>query len=182
MTMKEVQVATTRMDEVIERLAEEFGGIHTGRASATLVEKINVSSYGQLVPMRSIATITVPEPTQVAITPWDRGQLVQIEAAIRESDLGVSPVNDGNAIRVVFPAMTAERREQLARELHTIAEEARVAMRGVRHEQLEAVKKDPASTEDDKFTATKEFDKLIEEYNGKVDGRVKAKEEEIRRV
>jgi len=182
MTMKEVQTAKTRMDEVIQRLDEEFAGIHTGRASATLVEKIMVNSYGQMVPLKSVGSISVPESTQVAITPWDKGQLVQIEAAIRESDLGVNPVNDGNAIRVNFPAMTAERREQLVKEINKIAEEARVAMRGVRHEQLDAVKKDPASTEDDKFTATKEFDKLIEEYNGKVDGLVKAKEEEIRRV
>lgn len=182
MPMKEVQVAKTRMDEVIARLDEAFAGIHTGRASATLVEKLMVSSYGQLLPLKSVATITVPEPTQIAITPWDKGQLVQIEAAIRDSDLSVSPVNDGSAIRVTFPPMTAERREQLIKELHKIAEEARVAMRTVRHTQLELVKKDPASTEDDKFTATKEFDKLIEEYNGKVDGLVKSKEEEIRKV
>lgn len=182
MTMKEVDLAKTRMNEVIARLDEEFAGIHTGRASTTLVEKITVNSYGQMVPIKSIASLSVPEPTQVAITPWDKGQLVQIEAAIRESDLGINPTNDGHAIRLVFPSMTAERREQLVKELHKIAEEARVAMRNVRHEQLEVVKKDPASTEDDKFDAIKQFDKLIEEYNGKVDALVKAKEEEIRRV
>lgn len=182
MTMKEVQTAKTRMDEVIARLDEEFGGIHTGRASTTLVEKVMVSSYGAQVPLKSIATISVPESNQIAIMPWDKGQLVQIEAAIRESDLSASAVNDGTAIRVTFPAMTAERRESLVKELHKIAEEARVAMRNVRHELLEVVKKDPASTEDDKFDAIKQFDRLIEEYNGKADDLVKSKEEEIRKV
>lgn len=182
MPMKEVRIATERMAEVLQKLQEEFNGIHTGRASATLVEKVQVSSYGQQLPLKSVATITVPEANQIAITPWDKGQLVQIEAAIRESDLNVNPVNDGTAIRVTFPPMTAERREQLIKEVSKIAEEARVALRNVRHDQLDAVKKDPDSTEDDKFTATKEFDKLIDEHNDKVEQLVKEKEAEIRKV
>ena len=108
--MKEVRDAKVKMDEVLKTLNEEFGGIHTGRASATLVEKIQVTSYGQSMPLKAVATISVPEPTQIAITPWDKCQLTQIEAAIRESDLSVSPVNDGNAIRITFPPMTTERR------------------------------------------------------------------------
>lgn len=180
--MKEAREARTRMEEVVAKLEAEFGGIHTGRASATLVEKIEVTSYGQPMPLKAVATINVPEANQIAITPWDKGQLTQIEAAIRESDLSVSPVNDGNAIRIVFPPMTAERREALVKEVSKIAEEAKVALRNVRHEFLDRVKKDPEATEDDKFTATKEFDDLIEEFNGKVEAMVKAKEEEIRKV
>lgn len=182
MAMKEVQTAKTRMDEVISRLDEEFGGIHTGRASTTLVEKLTVSSYGSLMPLKSVATLSIPEPNQIAITPWDKGQLVQIEAAIRDSDLKVNPVNDGNAIRVTFPPMTTERRGELVRELHKLAEEARVALRTVRHELLTAVKNDPAATEDDKFGATKEFDGLIEDYNGRVERLVAEKEAEVRKV
>ncbi|MBI4032308.1 ribosome recycling factor [Candidatus Berkelbacteria bacterium] len=182
MAFAEVQLATERMEEVIERLAEAFGGIHTGRASTALVEKIQVTSYGQSMPLKAVASITVPEPTQIAITPWDKGQLVQIEAAIREAEIGVSPVNDGNAIRLTFPPLTQERREQLVKQLKTIAEEARVALRTVRHEQLEAVKKDAETTEDDKFQATKAFDKLIDEFNGKIEAAVKTKEAEILKV
>lgn len=182
MTMKESREARTRMEEVVQKLDTEFGGIHTGRASATLVEKIQVSSYGQMMPLKAVGTITVPEATQIAITPWDKGQLTQIEAAIRESDLNVSPINDGSAIRIVFPPMTTERREALVKEVSKIAEEAKVALRNVRHEFLDKVKKDPEATEDDKFTATKEFDDLIEEFNGKIEALVTAKEAEIRKV
>ena len=182
MELKELREAKSKMDEVLKTLDEEFGGIHTGRASATLVEKIEVQSYGQAMPLKAVATISVPEPTQIAITPWDKGQLVQIEAAIRESDLNVNPVNDGSAIRLTFPPMTTERREALVKEIHKIAEEAKVALRNVRRDLLESVRKDPAATEDDTFDATKAFDALIEEYNGKVDTLVKSKEEDIRKV
>lgn len=182
MAFAEVQLAKERMEEVLRRLTEAFGGIHTGRASTALVEKIEVSSYGQTMPLKAVASITVPEPTQIAITPWDKGQLVQIEAAIREADLGVGPVNDGNAIRLTFPPLNQERREQLVKQVRVIAEEARVALRTVRHDQLELIKKDDASTEDDKFQATKDFDKLIEEFNGKIEAAVKAKEAEILKV
>lgn len=181
----ESRQAKSRMDEVIQKLDEAFKGIHTGRASTTLVENIQVSSYGQSMPVKGLASLTIPEPSQIAITPWDKGQLSQIEAAIRDSDLGVGPVNDGNAIRVTFPPMTAERREALKKQVHKIAEEARIALRNLRHEALDSIKKAIAAetaTDDDKFSLQKELDKLIEDYNGKIEGLVKGKETEIETV
>ncbi len=173
------------MAEVTSKLDEAFKGIHTGRASTTLVENIPVSSYGQTMPVKALASLTVPEPTQIAITPWDKGQLTQIEAAIRESDLSLSPINDGNAIRVTFPPMTAERRATLTKQVHKIAEEARIALRTLRHEALAAMKKSIAAetaTDDDKFSLQKELDKLIEEANARVESLVKTKEVEINTV
>ncbi|MBI2589936.1 ribosome recycling factor [Candidatus Berkelbacteria bacterium] len=182
MTISQLRLAKDRMKEVIEKFSGELAGIHTGRASTTLVEKIEVESYGQRLPLKAIATINVPEPTQIAIVPWDKGQLVQIEAAIRESDLSVNPTNDGQAVRINFPPMTQERRGELTKLVKKIGEEAKVALRTIRHDLLEEVKKDPAATEDDKFSAIKDFDKLVEEHNLRVDQLVKDKEAQILKV
>lgn len=181
----ESRLAKTRMDEVLQKLDEAYKGIHTGRASTALLENIPVNVYGQLMPIKGIAQLSVPEATQVVITPWDQGNLVQIEAALREANLGVSAVTQGQAIRVSFPPMTAERREALIKELGKIAEEARVALRTVRHEAMEAMKRAiqaGEATEDDKFGLQKELDTLIKASNGRIEELTVKKEAEIRSV
>ncbi|MGI6103214.1 MAG: ribosome recycling factor [Patescibacteria group bacterium] len=180
-----VRTAKERMGEVLEKLDAALKAIHTGRASAALVENIPVMAYGQSTPVKAIAQLSVPEANQVAVTPWDPGQLTQIEAAIRESDLGVSPVSDGRTVRVIFPPMTTERRAQLTKELGKIAEEARVALRNVRHEALETIKRDveqDEATEDDKFSVQKELDDLIKAKNDEVEALIQKKTVEIQQV
>jgi len=182
MAYESVKVATERMAEVIERLQAEFGNIHTGRPSTGLFEKLQVSSYGTMVPLQSVASITIPESNQVALTPWNNDQLQAIETAVRESDLNLSPVNDGKAIRVIFPPMTTERRQELTKQLGKIAEEARVALRDVRRDAVYAIRKGEKSgnaTEDDVFDVTKQLDDLINGYNQRVEQEVEKKEQEI---
>lgn len=180
-----VRTAKERMGEVIEKLEAALKAIHTGRASVALVENIQVVAYGQSTPVKAIAQLSVPEANQVAITPWDPGQMTQIEAAIRESDLGVSPVSDGRTVRVIFPPMTAERRAHLTKELGKIAEEARVALRNVRHDALESIKRDveaESATEDDKFSAQKELDDLIKAKNESVEELIEKKTVELQQL
>lgn len=174
----EPREAQTRMQTVLEALDAEFRNIRTGRANPGLVEDLPVETYGTTMPMKQLATITVPEASQILITPWDKGQLVQIEAAIRDSELGVNPVNDGAGIRVSLPQMTSERREQLVKLTNSIAEEARVELRKIRHEVIEGVKKESArgkATEDDKFAIAKAMDEMVARTNAEIEARVKQK-------
>lgn len=182
MSYPAVKQATTRMDEVIVRIGEEFQKIHTGRANPSLVEHVMVMSYGQPTPLKAVASVTVPEPSQLAITPWDKDQLGAIDTAIRDAGLGLNPTNDGNAVRIMLPPLTQERRQDLIRQVSKIAEEGRIALRDQRHEAVEMVRKDAVAgnaTEDDKFQATKILDELIATYNGKVEALVKTKEQEL---
>ena len=174
-----VKQAAVRMDEVLLRLSEEFQKIHTGRANASLVEHVMVSNYGQLVPLKAVASLTIPEPNQIAITPWDKDQLGAIDTAIREAGLGLNPTNDGKSVRVTLPPLTQERRQDLIKQVNRIAEEARIALRDLRRDAVDQVRQDPESTEDDKFDVTKELDDLIGQYNDKVELAVKAKEQDL---
>lgn len=182
MSYPAVKQATTRMDEVIVRVSEEFQKIHTGRANPSLVEHVMVMSYGQATPLKAVGSITVPEPNQIAITPWDKDQLGAIDTAIREAGLGLNPTNDGNAVRITLPPLTQERRQELIKQVGKIAEEGRIALRDQRHEAVEAVRGDQAATEDDRFQAVKQLDELIATYNGKIESLVKAKEQELMTV
>lgn len=179
MSYPAVKQATERMDEVIEKLGEAFQKIHTGRANPSLVEHVMVSSYGQLMPLKGVANITIPEASQIAITPWDKDMLGAIDTAIRDAGLGLSPTNDGNAVRISLPPLTQERRQDLIKQVSKIAEEGRIALRDQRHEAVESVRGDAAATEDDRFQAVKELDELIGKYNAKVEALVKAKEQEL---
>lgn len=173
------------MNEVLEVLKREFQTIHTGRASTSLVEGVKVMSYGQPSPLKAVAHITVPEPNQIAITPWDKDQLSAIETAIRDANLGLNPVNDGHAIRVTIPPLTEERRKELTKQLQRMAEDARIALRDARRDAQESTRKDVESnqaTEDDKFAVTKELDALIADYNGRIEEALKAKEAEVLKV
>ncbi len=179
MNYPSVREATTRMDEVLSKLGEEFQKIHTGRANPSLVEHVQVLSYGQPTPLKGVASITVPESNQIAITPWDKDMLGAIDTAIRDAGLGLNPVNDGNAVRITLPPLTQERRQELTKQVGKIAEEGRIALRDVRREAVDQVRGDAEATEDDKFEVTKQLDDLIGSYNGKVEAMVKAKEQEL---
>lgn len=174
-----------KMDKVIEILSDALKNIHTSRASTALVENIEVSAYGQNMAIKTMAQISIPEPTQIAIIPWNKDQLGAIETAIRESDLGVNPVNDGNAVRINLPPLNEERRLEVVKQVKKIAEEARVELRNLRHQAQDLLKKDieaDKATEDDKFKITKELDDLIGKYNGQIEDLTKRKESEIMTV
>lgn len=173
------------MATVIEVLTAELKNIHTGRASASLVEDLTVMSYGNPTPMKAVASISVPEATQVAIRPWNSDELSAIEAAIREADLGVNPSNDGVMVRVNFPPLTTERRQELVKKIKQIAEEARIELRNIRRRAQDELKKDfdaGEATEDDKFSINKKLDEMIARFNDKIEEILKVKEEEILKV
>ena len=177
--------AKKRITEVLTRFDEELTKVRTGRANAGIVDGIMVASYGSQLPIKQVASITVPDSTQIMITPWDKGLLGAIEQAVRESDLGINPVNDGAGVRLVLPSLSTERRAQLIKLTHSIAEEAKVALRQVRHEALESVKADEKAgnaTEDDRYDTEKQLDKLIAVKNGDVDERVKMKTVELNTI
>jgi ribosome recycling factor len=173
------------MQDVINRLSESLKAIHTGRASALLVEDIMVSSYGSMMPLKGVANIGTPDASLITITPWDKSQMGAIESAIRDSGRNLNPVNDGNMIRVALPPMSQERREEMVKLVHKMAEESRIALRNVRKDAWEEVQnqvKNSELTEDDKYTGEKDINKMIDDFNAKILELVTAKEKEIRTI
>jgi ribosome recycling factor len=172
-------------DQVILKLKEDFANIRTGRANTGLVENIIVSYYGANTPLKQMASISTPDSSQITIQPWDRNALGDIEIAIRNSDINLEPTNDGSIVRLSLPAMTQERREELVRGINKKGEEGRIALRNVRGESWEKIKKmekDSQLTQDDKYAAEKEINELIDEYNKKIEETVKNKESELRTI
>lgn len=185
MYQQEIKILKQKFDQIASRLSEDLATVRTGRASTSLVENIAVSYYGSTAPLKQMATLSTPDPSQIVIQPWDKNSLGDIELAIRNSDLNLSPVNDGNAVRVVLPPMTQERRDELIRNIHRKGEEARVALRSVRQDSWEKVKKmekDKKITEDDRYAAEKELNELIDSYNQKVEEAIVNKEKELRSI
>ncbi|MGQ9916955.1 MAG: ribosome recycling factor [Bryobacteraceae bacterium] len=185
-TVKDVEnSARARMEKAIADLQHEMASIRTGRASINLFDGITVEAYGSQMPINHLATLHVPEPSLVTIQPYDVSQIGAIEKAIRASDLGLNPSNDGKIIRVPIPALTEERRKELVKHLHHIAEEHRVAVRNVRRDANEAVKKlfkDKLISEDDERRALDEIQKMTDSYIGKIDQLAKVKEKDILEV
>lgn len=174
-----------RMQEAVDRFVESLKTVHTGRASALLVEDLQVSQYGAMTPLKGVATIGTPEATMITITPWDKSMLGPIETAVRDSGRNLNPANDGNMIRISLPPMSEERREQMVKTIHTMAEESRVALRNARKEAWEDVQnqvKAGALTEDDKYSGEKDLNKMIEDFNAKIAELVANKEKEIRTI
>jgi ribosome recycling factor len=182
-SVKEVEAsAKARMEKIIADLQHALASIRTGRASISLLDPIKVDYYGTPTPLNQVATLHVPEPSLITIQPWDVSQINPIEKAIRSSDLGLNPSNDGKLIRVPIPALTAERRKELVKHLHGVAEDHRVGLRNVRRDANEAAKKlqkDKAISEDDERRALDEIQKLTDSYMQKVDQLAKAKEKEV---
>ncbi len=170
------------MKKSLEVLHHNFSSIRSGRASTGMVENIKVDYYGAQTPIKQMANITTPEPKALLIHPWDVSAIKLIEKAILESDLGIAPVVDGKLIRLVVPALTRERREELAKLANKVAEDSRVAIRSIRREANESVKqfeKDKKVTEDESFKLQQDVQKLTDRYIQSVDQSQAAKEKEI---
>ena len=174
-----------KMAKAVSHLQGEFGSIRTGRASPVFVEKLRVDYYGSEVPLQQLAGFTVPEPRLLVIAPYDKNSIKAIEKAIQASDLGITPSNDGQVIRLAFPQLTAERRKELVKVVKHRAEEARVAVRnvrrGARHD-LEAFQKEGELSEDDLDRAEKELEKLTHEFVAEIDQLTQHKEQEMLEV
>jgi ribosome recycling factor len=174
-----------RMTRAVERSRAEFSSIRTGRAAPALVEKIPVEYYGSDVPLQQLAGFSVPEARMLVISPFDKGAMAAIEKAIRQSDLGLNPSNDGAVIRLAFPQLTAERRKELVKVVKHMAEEGRVAIRNVRRaarHDLDGMAKDGDVPEDDITRAEKELDKLTHAHEGEIDKALEHKEAELLEV
>jgi ribosome recycling factor len=182
-TVKEIEAnAKTRMEKVLSDLQHEMAAVRTGRASVSLLDNVRADYYGTPTPLNQLATLHVPEPTLITVQPWDVSQIGAIEKSIRAADLGLNPSNDGKLIRVPIPPLTEERRKELVKKLHHIAEDHRVAMRNVRRDANENVKKllkEKSISEDDDRRAHDEIQKLTDAQIQKLDQAVKAKEKEI---
>lgn len=181
--VKEVETnAKTRMDKAIGDLQHAIAGIRTGRASVSIFDSLRVDYYGTPTPLNQVANLHVPEPTLITIQPWDVSQIGVIEKAIRVSDLGLNPANDGKIIRVPIPSLTEERRKEIVKRLHHVAEDHRVSMRNIRrdaNEHLKKLMKDKAISEDEERRALDEVQKMTDVYIGKIDATSKAKEKDI---
>lgn len=171
-----------RMDGAVASLKAEFGGLRTGRASASLVEPIDVDAYGSKMPMNQVGTISVPEPRMITVQVWDKSMVGAVEKAIRESGLGINPVVDGQNVRIPIPPLTEERRTELAKVAAKYAEQARVAVRNVRRDGMESIKKAEGVGEDEQKRLHDEVQKLTDEKVKMVDEALAAKEAEIMQV
>src|SRR5580700_11654946 len=182
-TSKEVEVnLSTRMEKAVADLQHEMASIRTGRASLGILDHIRVDYYGTPTPLNQVANLHVPEPSMITITPWDASQIGPIEKAIRVSDLGLNPANDGKMIRLPIPPLTEERRKEFVKRLHGVAEHHRVSVRNIRRDGNEAVKallKDKKITEDEDKRAHDEIQKLTNAYMEKIDQAARTKEKEI---
>jgi ribosome recycling factor len=177
--------ADDKMTKSVAHARQEFAGVRTGRATPALVDRLTVDYYGTEVPLQQLAGFSVPEARQLLINPFDKGAMDAIERAIRESDLGLNPSNDGNAIRLIFPQLTEERRKQLVKVVRGMAEEGRVALRNERRrarQELEALSKDGDISEDELGRAEKELDRVIQRFEGQIDDALAAKEAELLEV
>lgn len=176
-----LQEAEKRMKGAVLKLKEEYAGIRTGRASVGLVENIKVEYYGSDIPLKQLATISTPEPSQIMIQTWDKAAVKSIEKALIEANLGANPQTEGSTIRLNLPPMIEERRREVVKLLHKLAEEARIAVRNVRRdekENIEKLKKEGFS-EDDVKKALEKLQKLTDKYTEEINKLTEVKEKEI---
>lgn len=174
-----------KMEAAVSHLKEDLAGIRTGRASASVLNRVTVEYYGTPVPLNQLASINVPEPRLLAVTPFDKNALGLIEKAIQSSDLGITPSNDGQVIRLSFPPLTEERRKVLVKQVHHRAEEGRVAARNVRRhakEEMEKLEREGGISEDDLVRGEKELQKVTDRFVGEIDEIQRHKEQELMEV
>ncbi|MGH2729736.1 MAG: ribosome recycling factor [Actinomycetota bacterium] len=177
--------AEDKMGKAVSVNREELGSIRSGRATPALLNRITVDYYGTQVPMNQLANLSVPEPRLLVIAPYDPNSIAAIEKAILSSDLGITPSNDGQVVRLAFPQLTEERRKELIKVAHVRAEEGRVAIRAVRRhakQELEKMKKDGNLSEDEEHHAESDLQKLTDKYVGEVDHNLERKEAELSEV
>ncbi|HEX6731261.1 MAG TPA: ribosome recycling factor [Pyrinomonadaceae bacterium] len=174
-----------RMDTVIEDFRRKLATVRTGRAAVSLLDTVMVDYYGTMTPLSQMASVHAPEPQMLTVQPWDQSQIGAVEKAIRAADLGLNPSNDGKLVRIPIPPLTEERRKQLAKQVHEIAEDHRTAVRNVRrdaNERLKKMLKDKTISEDAERDGLDEVQKLTNTYIGKIDDLSKTKETEITSV
>ena len=171
-----------RMDQTLDHLAEEFGAVRAGRANAKVLDRITVEYYGSETPLNGVATISSPDARTLVIQPWDAKILKDIAKAIQMSDLGINPQNDGRVIRLTFPQLTEDRRKELVKQVKKYGEDAKVAMRNIRRDGMDYVKKlkkNSEITEDDQKKAEKDLQDLLDKYIKRADEALAAKEKEL---
>src|SRR5213593_4946847 len=174
-----------RMEAAIDDFKRKLATVRTGRASITLLDTVTVDYYGTITPLNQMASVHAPEPQMLTVQPWDPTQLGNVEKAIRAADLGLNPSNDGKLVRIPIPPLTEERRKQLAKQVHEIAEDHRTAIRNVRrdgNDRLKKMLKDKVISEDAERDALDEIQKLTNTYIGKIDELSRTKEVEITSV
>jgi ribosome recycling factor len=186
MTVKEVLHTTEdKLKKSIDFVARNFAEVRTGRANPALVEGMHIDYYGTPTMLKQLAAISVPDARMIIIQPWDPTAMVEIEKAILKSNLGITPSNDGKVIRLTVPQLSQERRQELAKVVHKMAEEGRVSLRTVRHESraiLEKLQKDKVVSEDDRDRGIDEVQKMVDKFTVKIEEALKAKEKEVLEV
>ena len=178
----EFQETTRKMEKTLEVLQEDFGAIRAGRANARVLDRITVPYYGVDTPLGQVASISSPDPRTLMIQPWDGSLLKPMEKALQASDLGINPQNDGRVIRLIFPQLTEERRKELTKQVKNLGEGGKVAMRNVRRDAMDYIKKlkkNSEITEDDQKKAEKDLQELTDKYIKKVDEACAVKEKEL---
>jgi ribosome recycling factor len=174
--------ARARMEKAVDDFRRELSGIRTGRANVSILDHVRVDYHGSQMPINQLGTVTIPDPMMLVISPWDPGAVALIDKAIRTSDLGLNPTNDGKVIRLPVPPLTEERRKDLVKHLHKVLENHRTAMRNVRRdikEAIEHLEKDKKVSEDERKRSVEELDKLTHSETKKIEDLSAAKEREI---
>ncbi|HET6792036.1 MAG TPA: ribosome recycling factor [Actinomycetota bacterium] len=177
--------ADHKMEQALAHLREDLSSVRTGRASGSVLSRITVEYYGTPVPLNQLASVNVPEPRLLVVQPFDKNSISQIEKAIQQSDLGITPSNDGQVIRLAFPPLTEERRKDLVKQVHHRAEEGRVAVRNVRRhakDDMEKLERDHSISEDELTRGEKELQKLTDRYVASIDEVQRHKESELMEV
>lgn len=175
----------TKMKERIDYLREDFGNIRAGRANPQILNKITVEYYGAQTPLNQVASISVPEPRQILITPWDRNLIGEISKAISKSDIGLNPMNDGNGVRLTFPELNEERRKEIAKEVSKLGEETKVQIRNIRRDAMDALKKEQKElnlSEDEVRSMEEKIQKVTDKQIEAVGVVVSEKEKEIMEI
>jgi ribosome recycling factor len=183
--MPTIGEARSHMDKALEALRREFSSVRTGKASPALLDTVRVDAYGSKMPLNQVGTVSAPEPRMLIVQPWDKGLVGAVEKAIRTSDLGLNPSNDGTIVRIPIPPLTEERRRDMVKVLHKLAEEGRIAVRHARQEANKAIKSAQQGheiSEDDGRRQLEEVQKLTDEYIGRIDQILHAKEQEVMEV
>jgi ribosome recycling factor len=183
--MQSIADARAHMEKAVDAMRREFASVRTGKASPALLDVVRVEAYGSKMPINQVATVSAPEPRLLIVQPWDKSLTHAIEKAIQTAELGLNPANDGNVIRVPIPALTEERRKEMVRMLHKLAEEGRVAIRHARQEANKELKRRQSThevSEDEVHKQMDEVQKMTDNYIHKIDDLVKAKEVEVMEV
>jgi len=174
-----------RMDKAVAALKEEFGGLRTGRASATLLDQVHIDAYGSTMPLNQVGAVSVPDPRMLMVNVWDRGLVVSVEKAIRNAGLGLNPLVDGQNLRIPIPPLTEERRKEIAKIASKYAEQQRIAVRNIRrdaNDDLKKAEKDGAINQDEHKRLEGEVQKITDEAIKRIDEALKTKEQEIMHV